>query len=138
MCGAGQGPAATPRAPIDSPEFWRAVVDSVPDLLVLVDRDGTLLYASPSLDGTCLEGAAGRSALDYLPADSREELRGSLRDVFLGAAPPMREHRALHPDGTEHWYAIHMAPVHFKGEIAAAVVVARDATAHHRLVHQAR
>jgi PAS domain S-box-containing protein len=137
MRSAAPGPTATPRRPIDSPEFWRAVVDSVPDLLLLVDHEGTLLYASRSLDGTCVEDMVGRSALDYVPPEAREELRGSLREIFQGAPPQMREHRGLHADHTERWYASHTAPVRMNSEVVAAIVVARDVTGQRRLAQRA-
>jgi two-component system, cell cycle sensor histidine kinase and response regulator CckA len=136
MRSAGQGPTATPRPPLDSPDFWRAVVDSMPDLLLLVDHDGTLLYASRSLEGTCVEDMVGRSALDYVPPEARDELRGSLREIFQGAPPQLREHRGVHADHTERWYASHTAAVRVNSEVVAAIVVARDVTAQRRLAQR--
>ena len=124
----GNDEHATPCAPIDSPDFWRAVVDSVPDLLMLVDRDGTLLYLNRAPTGTNLEECLGRNALEFVPAETRDELHASLQEIFLGAAPRMREQRGVHPDGTERWYATHTGGVRLKNETAAAVVVARDVT----------
>ena len=40
----------------------------------------------------------------------------------------MRTQRAIHPDGSEHWYELHSGPVVVGAEIPAAIIVARDPT----------
>jgi PAS domain S-box-containing protein len=138
MRSAGPVQSATSRLGVESPEFWRAVADSVPDLVLLVDPAGTLLYVNRAPYGARVEDVIGRSALDFVASESRDELRRSLGEIFLGAAPRMREQRAMHPDGLERWYSTHTAPVRMSDGIVAAVVVARDVTERHRLEERAR
>ncbi len=138
MRSAGSGLTATTRSPLDSPDFWRAVADSVPDMLLLVDREGTLLYVNHAREGTCVEDVVGQSALDYVPADSRDELRGSLREIFEGAPARLREQRGVHADGTERWYATHCGGVRLNAEVVAAIVVARDVTEQRQVAERTR
>jgi len=128
---------ATSHAPVDSPHFWRAVADSVPDMLLLVDPAGTLLYVNRPPEGTRREELLGRNALDFVPTESRDELQQSLHEIFGGAPPRLREQRGVHPDGTERWYTTHTGGVHLDEGVAAAIVVARDVTERRRLEQRA-
>lgn len=96
---------------MQSLEFWQSFADSVPDMLLLVDHAGTLLYVNRAPAGARKEEVIGRSALDFVPAASRAELRASLVEIFGGAPARLREQQGVHPDGTIHWYATHTGPV---------------------------
>src|SRR5258705_195285 len=60
-------------APTESLEFWRAFADSVPDVLLLVDAHGTILYVNHVPNGIRREDVPGRSAFEYVPAEARSE-----------------------------------------------------------------
>src|SRR5688500_5740782 len=53
------GPRTAARNPLDSPEFWRSLVDSVPDMVLLVDCDGTVLYVNHVPSGLTREAVIG-------------------------------------------------------------------------------
>jgi len=112
---------------VDSPEFWRSVADAVPDMVLLVDRDARIFYVNQS-SATAAERMVGRSALDFVADERRDEVRHSLGNVFRGEPVRMRELRAVHDDGSIRWYATHTGPVRLDGEVVAALVVARDVT----------
>src|SRR5687768_13155386 len=138
MCSTGPGPSETSRALLESPEFWRAVVDGFPALLLLVDREGRVLYGNRTPDGDAVGRTAGHVALDFVPAESRGELTASLRRIFDGAPPHAREQRHTQRDGTQRWSAIHSWGVQMNTEVIGAVVVARDVTEQRRLAEGAR
>jgi len=108
--------------------LWRSLADAIPDMLLLVDRKGEILYINHTPAGVELGEVLGRSALDYIPQGSRSELRESLRQIFATGGTRWREQRVIHPDGTERWYATHSGPVLLEGEVSAAIIVARDIT----------
>ena len=109
-------------------DLWRSLADAIPDMLLLVDRKGEILYINHTPAGVELGEVLGRSALDYIPQGSRSELRESLRQIFATGGTRWREQRVIHPDGTERWYATHSGPVLLEGEVSAAIIVARDIT----------
>jgi len=112
---------------VESSKFWRSVADSVPEMVLLVDREARIFYVNQWIPAAA-ERMVGRSALDFVADERREEVRRSLLDVFRGEPVSMRELRAVHDDGTTRWYRTHTGPVHLDGEIVAALVVARDVT----------
>lgn len=111
-----------------APEMWRSLAAAIPDMLLVVDRDGRILYINHTPAGVTRAQAVGSSALDYVPAASRKELQESLQQFFATGATRSREQRVILPEGVECWYSIHAGPVRVDGEVAAAIIVARDIT----------
>ena len=122
------GSELVPSDPLDSLELWRPFADTVPDMLLLVSRDGTVRYINHPPPGVARAALLGTSAFDLAPAGARGELRAALESIFRGAAGRVRVQQALHPDGTERWYELHSGPVIVNREVAAAIIVARDVT----------
>ena len=109
-------------------ELWRSVIDAIPDMLLVVDCQGLILYINHTPPGITVKQALGTNALEYVPVPSREDLHDSLQLLFATGATSWREQRVIIPDGTERWYATHTGPVRFEDQIVAAVVVAREIT----------
>ena len=109
-------------------DLWRSLADAIPDMLLLVDRRGEILYINHVPTGVALSQVVGRSALNYVPRESRAELQDSLRQIFATGGTRWREQRVIHPDGTERWYTMHTGPVLLEDEVSAAIIIARDIT----------
>ena len=109
-------------------DLWRSLADAIPDMLLLVDRKGEILYINHAPPGVDPSQALGRSALNYVPRESRAELQDSLRQIFATGSTRWREQRVIHPDGAERWYTTHTGPVLVEDEVSAAIIIARDVT----------
>src|SRR3954471_16966522 len=96
---AGQSGAGGLPPEVSSPEFWQAVADSVPDLLLLVDERGRILHANRVPAGMQPGRVIGASVLDFVPESARNELRESLAAIFRGAPARRREQQAILGDG---------------------------------------
>ena len=121
---------------LDRPEIWRACVDRIPDMVLLVGRDGHVQYINHPAAGGTREAVVGRSALACIPEAAREELRASLRAILEGADE--RAPSVIHATDEANCYELHTGPVVVGDEVAAAVVVARDVTEQCRLEEQLR
>jgi two-component system, cell cycle sensor histidine kinase and response regulator CckA len=125
---------SVPAAPLSkdqfkpSPDFWLAFTESLPDMVLLVDRSGTIIYINHVPCGLSIDYVIGSSAFDYTPPESRDDLRQSLAEIFGGAPARMHVQRGLTADGTTRWYSIQTGPVKVESRVAAAVIVARDVT----------
>ena len=113
----------------DSPELWRALVEAVPDPLLLVREDGTIQYLNRSARGVASGPVPGTRVFDYVPAGLHAEIRQSLNEVFTGGVTRIREIQVTLLDGSVRWYATHTGPVLQDGVPVAATIVARDMTA---------
>ena len=112
----------------DGPELWRALVEAVPDPLLLVRQDGTIQYLNRSARGVTSGPVQGTRVFDYVPAALHTEIRQSLAVVFGGGGTRIREIQVTHLDGSVRWYATHTGPVLRDGVPVAATIVARDMT----------
>jgi PAS domain S-box-containing protein len=77
--------------------LWLSVVESVPDLLLLVDRDGGILYMNRLPTGVIPEQVSGSSVFDFVAPESLPELRQSLRQIFMGGEARARVLPGRHP-----------------------------------------
>jgi two-component system, cell cycle sensor histidine kinase and response regulator CckA len=109
-------------------EHWRALGESIPDILLLVDELGTILHVNRLPEPFAVEEITGTSVFDLALVEARDELRDSLQQTFATGRTASRELVAIHPDGDTRWYSTHTGPVRHGGRVVAAVVVARDVT----------
>ncbi len=120
------GAGATPLPPWLEP--WRCLAEAVPDILLLVDREGTVQYINRAGSGFSRAEVHGARVFDFVPAEFQAGLRDSLGEIFAGAGPQVREVPVTHPDGSIRWFATHTGPVFHGGKVVAATIVARDVT----------
>jgi two-component system cell cycle sensor histidine kinase/response regulator CckA len=116
----------TSGAPLDSAEFWRAVAEAVPELILILEPDGTVIYANRA--PTELEREAVLGDADLASPPARAELRTRLTGIFANGLSQANVERVALADGTAHWCSVHVRPVAVAARIAAAMLVARDIT----------
>jgi len=109
-------------------DLWRMFAAGVPDILLLVNPEGTILFINRAPPGINPNGVLGTNAFDYVPVECQPELRRSLAAVFEGGEARSRDLPATLPDGSVRWFATHTGPLTHDGYIAAATIVARDIT----------
>ncbi len=113
---------------------YRSVVESVDDLVCLIDRENRFLACNTkSLErfGWTSEDVVGRKVSDITsdPADAQLTLQ-MVREVFRTGKPASCE-RELDFKGQRRYYSSKMAPVFdANGHVAAAACVGRDITEH--------
>jgi PAS domain S-box-containing protein len=112
----------------ESLEQWRSLGEAIPDILLVVSQQGTILYANRVPSPFALDAVVGSNVLDLAPTESRNELHASLAETFKTGRTGTRELPARHPDGTTRWYSAHTGPVRHGTRVVAAVIVARDIT----------
>jgi PAS domain S-box-containing protein len=116
--------------------FTQALLAHSSDLIAILNRDGTLRYASPSHErvlGYTAGELLGRNAFDLVHPDDRAPLvHAFTQGLQSGAAPQAREFRFLHKDGS--WRMVEAAAVMALDDpvIAGVVINSRDITARRR------
>ncbi len=91
-----------------SEERFRSLVQNASDLVTIVDADGTLRYASPSIErlmGYNIEDWIGASILSFTHPEDAPRARVSLAEVASvpGVHPP-RQFRVRHADGSYRYF----------------------------------
>jgi diguanylate cyclase (GGDEF)-like protein/PAS domain S-box-containing protein len=106
---------------------FKAIIENSADLLMVVDPDGGLAFASPSvarLAGVEAEALLGVSALRAVHPDDAEMATAML------ASPTGEtvEMRAQHTDGTWHWFEATATDLRRDPEVGGVVLTSRDVT----------
>jgi PAS domain S-box-containing protein len=100
----------------ESEEYYRTLVETSPDAVIIVDAGGRVTFASPKtfdLFGipaqTTIEGI---SILDFVEPEEIPRVQGRMVDILSGRSfPEIREYRLLHHDRQPFWGEVSSAPL---------------------------
>jgi PAS domain S-box-containing protein len=105
-----------------------AVVESAPDYVIQLDRDGVIRLVSRTETAQGVDALVGTPWLQHIPVDQVEKTREVLDAVMTAGTPAEVEIHLVLPDGTSRWYQSRLGPVRDEDRIVGCVVVARDVT----------
>jgi PAS domain S-box-containing protein len=121
------------RALQESEERWRSLVENVPNLVMIVEPDGTLWYINRTVSGITMEEAIGSSIYDYIEPKDHDSVREQLEKVFATGEPGKYVIQGTGPDGSTVWYETYIGSVRRGRKIVAAAQIATDITARKEL-----
>jgi PAS domain S-box-containing protein len=113
-----------------SEAHFRALIENAHDFILLVDTDGTVRYASPSMEREFASGASliGKNILFLSEPDDVEALRALLAPVAAGVPQKSVEFRMRSVDGTLRTLETHGSPLLKESAVAGIIFNARDIT----------
>lgn len=121
---------------------FRAMIEHLDDVIAVLDIDGTVRYASPSLErvtGRAATTARGVRFLDLLAPEDADEAAAALEEVCASPGELRRvELRLPHSDGTTHHAEVTLRCLLDDPSVEGIVLNARDITEHRRLEQQYR
>ncbi len=116
----------------ESEEQWRSLVENIPDIIMTLDRDGTILFINRTPPGFTVEATIGVIVYDYVPPEHHDTLRKSLEGVFEAGDAHGFEIAGAGPFGRTSWYFNRIGPVVRDGRVVAATLIATDITEQRR------
>ena len=129
----------------DQDQFFREVVDELPDLVCRFAPDGVLRYVNKAYAryfGSTPEALVGTNFLDLVPADERdgaERALDAIRELTPTSPTRTTEHRGGDRDGTRRWQQwVDKALFDEHGNIIDLLAVGRDTTERHSAEEQLR
>ncbi len=117
---------------------WRGLVESVPDLIVIMDPDGVMVFVgSGAMGEEAAAGFVGMSAMDFIaPEDHAIAARAWEEAIRTGGVIEYETHR-INEQGEKEWWRSRVRVVEYEGR-DRLLVVARNTTEAHRLEHELR
>gem|GEM_PF-1452775 len=110
-----------------SQEKWEALLQNLPDVVVIVSRDGTILEINEA--ARSIKDAVGRNAFEYVPPEQSEVMRKAFEQVFQTGKPCSYEIQGTGPAGPNtSWYTTRLVPIEREGQVIAAAMISRDIT----------
>ena len=111
----------------ESEELWRSLVETAPDVIVTVDRQGKIHFINQSLSHQPPEQTVGQSFYDFLPYDYRELAEDIVSSVFrTGHTESFEVCAGGQRDSS--WYTYRVGPLRINGKVVAATIISTDTT----------
>ena len=112
----------------ESQEKWRSLVENSPDIILNVDRQGTILLINHTVEGIAREEAIGTKLYKYLPPDDHERVKNTLEKVFCTGVAGRYESTGVGPQGSMVYYESRIEPVRYEGAVVTVNLIATDIT----------
>ncbi len=112
----------------ESERVRQSIMDSSPDFIVMLDRDGRYLFINRTAPGYTAEDIVGRSIYSVVSKENAEIIARSLEHVTETRGPARYEVEHVLPNGATVHYDSHVGPVIKDGEVTAFIIVSRDTT----------
>ena len=107
---------------------YRSLIENTPDLVMVFDWDGRILYANRSTDAVPVESLAGTKALSHLAPRYREAATQTFRKVRRTGIVQQIEVESIH----DHTWLCRMVPMPPLGGERSIMVICSDITDHRR------
>ncbi len=113
-------PPVTPRAAAPEP--------TPKDPVLVVRRDGEILFANRPLGDKAVESIVGSSLVDWIPLQQQSLIEQCLEQVFVDGTPQRCELAGLRNHAPDAWYDCRLSPNVREGAVVSATLVAHDIT----------
>ena len=107
----------------------RSILLTAPDIILRVDRAGTISFVNRTQTPQRPEDVIGSCAFDYVPPDMRPRVVAAVEKVFsTGELDEYESRSAPGPDLAREWWSVRVGPLIEGGEVVAATLCATNIT----------
>ena len=115
----------------ESKEKMLSVLETAPDYILNVDRDGKILFINRTVEGTAVEEAIGTNICDHMPPEYQDTIINTIEQVFQTGQCQSFE-MVVTPEGSDikTYQVTRIGPVKHGREVIAATIISTDITEH--------
>jgi len=113
-----------------SEEMWRSMTEDSPDIIMVLDLEGKVLFINQTVEGLSKNEAVGRLIYDFIPESDWEMTRDCFDRVLKTGQPDEYESNYTAPNGDKYYFRSRVAAIKESGEVTTFIVSSRDVTAH--------
>ncbi len=111
-----------------SEENWRSLVENAPNIIMMVDRTGTIIFINHTVAGLSIEETIGRNQYEYIEPEHHDIVKHTIEEVYKTGQPGRYQIRGVGPDGSTSWYETNVSPVKSDDKVMAVTLIITDIT----------
>jgi len=119
----------------NSNNSWRVVLETVRDIVLSVDLDGTILSANRAIPPHTLEETLGRSCFGYVAPQNREALKKAVRRAAETGEPCECDFAGPEAEGQALKYRGTLLPVKQEGKVVVLTLILTNLSARQQIEH---
>jgi PAS domain S-box-containing protein len=106
-----------------------SVLETAPDYILNVDRDGKILFINRTVQGTTVKETIGTNICNHMPPEYQDTIINTIEQVFQTGQCQSFE-TVVTPEGTniKTWQVTRIGPVKHGQKIVAATIISTDIT----------
>ena len=115
----------------DSEKNWRQLVENIPDVVMTVDRSGTILAINHTVSGLTetVKEVIGKKLYDYIAPEQQDMMREYLEQAFRTGKPFSFEILGTGEQGPgTAWYETRILPIKSGRKVEAVILISNDIT----------
>lgn len=128
----------TEKALQESEAKWRSLAENIPDLVMTVERDGTISFINRSVEGLPVDEVIGRSVQDLMTPEDIEKAMNAIETVFRTGESAAYEIRGMETNSETRFYSTRIGPIIRDKKVVTAVQIATDITEQRQIEVQQR
>jgi two-component system cell cycle sensor histidine kinase/response regulator CckA len=107
--------------------LWRALVEASPDVVLVLDPDGTILFVNRVAAVFAEQTVVGRKIWEFAVGDdARERLQRQVGQVVSARKAIVYENPGYRGDGSKGWYEVRAVPVIVEGRVERVLWASTD------------
>ena len=118
--------------------YWRALVEASPDLIFVLDLEGTILFVNRIGPMFADRQILGRRLWEFAVGEARERITGKLREVIESQKAIVYENAGVRTDGSPGWYEVRAIPILVDGQVERVLWASTDISDRKTLEEQLR
>lgn len=108
---------------------YRALIENVPDIIMLLECDGTIVSINRTMSGLSLQEIIGKKTVyDLMRSDHNGTVQEAVAQVFESGEKVSYEMSMEEADGDRSWYAVRVGPIKRDGQVVATTMICTDIT----------
>ena len=111
-----------------SDEKWRFLLKNTADVILNLNRDGTILFINHTVPGYTVEDIVGKTIYDFIPPEQHKKTRNAIAKVFQTGEAVDFETSIIRPDGSLLLYSTRLGPVKNGDKIVGVTQISTDIT----------
>jgi PAS domain S-box-containing protein len=113
-----------------SEEKWRSLAENAPNIIMIVDRVGTIQFINRTAVDARPEEIVGRSVYDFIDPEHHNVVKKTIEKVFQTGERRGYEISGVGPKGGVSWYETHVGSIKRDGQVVSVALITTDITEH--------